>query len=161
MSGYWPAPWGQQCRRSRCQWRTGWPGRSTWGCGREGLSQWPGWWAGSQHSDQVHGQEEPEEERLLFWVWREAREQEVRVACLISDFHWKWKNIWKILLKYLKTPKSCIIQSLLSDFSVCFVFFFPKFHRDALMSLAGGHVNKYRDENSVQWLGDLGMNSAF
>lgn len=31
-----------------------------------------------QHGDQVHGQEEPEQVRLLLWVLREAQEQEVR-----------------------------------------------------------------------------------
>ena len=38
-----------------------------------------------QHSDQVHGQEEPKQERLLIWVWREAQEQEVRDAGLVSN----------------------------------------------------------------------------
>ena len=38
-----------------------------------------------QHSDQVHGQEEPKQERLLVWVWREAQEQEVRDAGSVSN----------------------------------------------------------------------------
>ena len=38
-----------------------------------------------QHSDQVHGQEEPKQERLLIWVWREAQEQEVRDAGSVSN----------------------------------------------------------------------------
>ena len=31
------------------------------------------------------GQEEPTEERLLVWVWREAQEQEVRDAGSVSN----------------------------------------------------------------------------
>ena len=45
-----------------------------------------------QHSDQVHGQEEPEQERLLLWVLREAEEQEVRDAGLVSNFLQKQRN---------------------------------------------------------------------
>lgn len=39
-----------------------------------------------QHSDYVHGQEKPKQERLLVWVWRDAQEQEVRDAGSFSNF---------------------------------------------------------------------------
>lgn len=42
-----------------------------------------------QHGDQVHGHEEPKQESLLVWVWREAQKQEVRGSGLISDSHLK------------------------------------------------------------------------
>ena len=45
-----------------------------------------------QHGDQVHGQEEPEQERLLLWVLREAEEQEVRDAGSVSNFLQKQRN---------------------------------------------------------------------
>ena len=38
-----------------------------------------------QHGDQICGQEEPTQERLLVWVWREAQEQEVRDAGSVSN----------------------------------------------------------------------------
>ena len=60
-----------------------------------------------QHGDQVHGQEEPEQERLLLWVLREAQEQEVRDAGFICNAYLKEKNARKILLQ-----KTYIIQRL-------------------------------------------------
>ena len=39
-----------------------------------------------QHNDQVHGQKEPKQERLLVWVWREAQEKEVRDVGSVSNF---------------------------------------------------------------------------
>ena len=39
-----------------------------------------------QPGDQVHAQEEAEQEWLLLWVFREAQEQEVRDAAVVSNF---------------------------------------------------------------------------
>ena len=47
-SGCSTASLGWWWRWSRCLQRTGWRGRSTWGCGGGSLSWQPGWWAGFQ-----------------------------------------------------------------------------------------------------------------
>ena len=65
---------------------TGLPGRSTWGVEVRVRANGQDDAHVPQHSDQVHGQEEPKQERLLVWVWREAQEQEVRDAGSFSNF---------------------------------------------------------------------------
>lgn len=43
----------------------------------------------ADNSDRVQAQEGAKQERKLFWMLREAQEQEVRDAGLVSDFHLK------------------------------------------------------------------------
>ena len=48
-----------------------------------------------QYCDQVYGQEEPEQERLLLWLLREAQEKKLIDASPVSSVH--VQNLYEII----------------------------------------------------------------